>query len=74
MSKIRKFYSSWGSSMPWIKMAIIRRIPSKKLRKWILKCNGADIAKHVSMFASVEIRNPKGLIIEEGVQLGQKFF
>lgn len=72
MSKLRKIYSAWQSSMPWIKMAIIRRIPSKRLRKWFLKLQGADIAKHVSMFASVEIRSPKGLIIEDGCSIGPK--
>ena len=72
MNKLRNIYSSWRSSVPWIKMAIIRRIPSKKLRNWLLKRSGAVIAKRVSMFASVEIRNPKGLIIEDGCSIGPK--
>lgn len=58
--------------MPYIKMAIIRHTPSKHLRRWMLKRGGAQIGKNVSMFASIDIRNPKGLIIEDGCSIGPK--
>lgn len=53
-------------------MVVIRHIPSKTLRFGLLRLGGGKIAKHVTMFASVDIRNPKGLIIEEGCSIGPK--
>ena len=69
---LRRFYSSWKSTMPWLKMWIIQHIPSRKLRIMCLKMGGAKLGKDVSMFASVDIRNLKGLIIEDGCSIGPK--
>lgn len=63
---------TWRATIPYLKMAIIRRIPSRHLRIGLLRLEGARISKHVSMFASVDIRNPKGLVIEEGSSIGPK--
>lgn len=59
-------------SMPYIKASIWRRIPSRTLRMSALRHWGGIIDKHVSIFSSVNIRNPRGLKIESGVSIGPK--
>ena len=61
---------SWICSMNYILMAILRHIPSKHLRIFILRRMGGVISSNVSMFASVDIRKPRGIIIEEGCSIG----
>lgn len=63
---------TWRATVPWIIMAVIRHIPSKRIRIALLRIGGARIDKRVSMFASVDIRNPHGLIIDEGCAIGPK--
>ena len=53
-------------------MSIIKHIPSRTLRTCLLRWAGASISKSVSMFASVDIRFPKGLQIEEGCAIGPR--
>lgn len=53
-------------------MAIIRHTPSKHIRFCLLRWGGSKIHQRVSMFASVDIRNPKGLIIDEGCSIGPR--
>ena len=69
--EIKKYIGSWWNTWGWLRMAVIRHIPSKILRFSLLRMGG-KIAKHVTMFSSVDIRNPKGLIIEEGCSIGPK--
>ncbi len=69
---IKNCISSWRNTMGWLLMAVIRHLPSKTIRFCLLRFGGARIAKHVTMFASVDIRNPKGLVIEEGCSIGPK--
>lgn len=72
MGLIRRKITSWLSTREWIFSSIWKRIPSRRIRLALLRRKGARIAHHVSMFASVEIRNPKGLSIEEGCSIGPK--
>ena len=65
-------YKTWRSTLPWLRMSLVRHIPSKRLRIKVLNWLGGRISKRVSMFASVDVRNPKGLIIEEGCSIGPK--
>lgn len=53
-------------------MSFVRRIPSRTLRNAIIRIMGGVIHEKVSIFASAEIRNPKGLVIEEGSSIGPK--
>ena len=62
--------ANWTSSFNYIAMAILRHIPSKHLRIFILRKMGGGISRRVSMFASVDIRKPKRIIIEEGCSIG----
>ena len=66
--------SSWTSSTNYVLMAILRHIPSKRIRICILRILGGTISRKVSMFASVDIRKPKGIIIEEGCSIGPHVF
>lgn len=63
---------SWRRSREWIFIALLKRIPSRRLRIALLRRRGAKIAKNVAMYASVEIRNPHGLSIAEGCSIGPK--
>lgn len=60
----------WKRSMEWLSMSIISQIPSRHIRLFLLRRKGATIAKNVSIWRGVEIRNPKGLVIEEGCAIG----
>lgn len=68
----KSFLNNWRSSLEWIFIAVLKRIPSRTIRIALLRSRGAKIAKNVSMFASVEIRNPKGLSISNGCSIGPK--
>ena len=45
-------------------------MPSRHIRKVLLRLMGATIEKNVSMFGSVDIRHPQGLHIGEGSSIG----
>lgn len=69
---ISNVLSPWRGSKEYILNYIICHIPSRHVRLWILKFMGARIDSNVSMFASVNIRNVKGLTIKEGTSIGPK--
>lgn len=58
---IKWFYINWG----------ISNLPSRHIRYWLLRLSGARIGK-ASLFGQFEIRNPKGLKIEDGCSLGPR--
>lgn len=68
----KKTLRSWFNSCEWIFIAILKHIPSRRIRMALLRCNGAKIAKDVAMFASIEVRNPQGLVIGNGCSIGPK--
>lgn len=53
-------------------MVFVRHIPSKHIRLCLLRMGGGKISDSVSLFASVDIRNIKGLTIEEGCSIGPR--
>lgn len=63
---------SWRRSLEWIFIAVLKRIPSRRLRLALLRSRGAKIAPQVAMYASVEVRNPNGLTIGNGCSIGPK--
>lgn len=69
---IKSYFQSWINSIDWIFIALLKRLPSRSLRIALLRWRGAKIAKHVAMYASVEVRNPQGLFIAEGCSIGPK--
>lgn len=64
---ISSLLSSWRGSKEYILNYIISHIPSRHIRLWILEILGAKIDSEVSMFASVNIRNIRGLSIGGGL-------
>lgn len=68
--KIVKFYSKWKRSWSWLSMSLITNFPSRHVRLFLLRKKGATIAKNVSIWRGVEIRNPKGLVIGSGCAIG----
>ena len=63
---------TWRNSFDWMYISALKYIPSRRLRMALLRWRGAKIAQEVAMFASVEVRNPSGLEIEEGCSIGPK--
>ncbi len=68
----KKYIHSWLNSREWLFIVILKHIPSRNLRLALLRHKGANIDKEVSMFASIEIRNPRGLTIGKGCSIGPK--
>lgn len=66
------FWRPWRSSLDWMFIAALKHIPSRRLRLALLRKRGANIAKDVAMFASVEVRNPGGLQIDNGCSIGPR--
>jgi maltose O-acetyltransferase len=50
---------------------ILLLIPSRHLRCFLLRCTGAKIGKNVSMYNSIEFRNPSALIIKDNCSIGK---
>jgi maltose O-acetyltransferase len=72
IKKIKKELWTWLFSFQWYYInSIISTLPSRRLRLVLLKLLGAKIGK-ASMFAGFEIRNPKGLTIENGCSIGPR--
>lgn len=70
--KIRDNYYIWVNSIKWGYVNIIvSHLPSRHLRLFLLNSLGAKIGK-VSFFGQFEIRNPKGLYIEDGCSIGPR--
>lgn len=67
---IKKEIESWRMSWGFMKMNIWQHIPSIHVRLFLLRRMGACIANKVSIFSSVKIRNPKGLLIGYGCSIG----
>lgn len=58
------------------KTSLIERVfpslPSKTLRNILVRFSGAKVSKDVCFYPGFTIRNPKGLVIEDGVCIGPK--
>ena len=54
----------------WFINYFISFFPSKTIRHMILKLAGMKISKNVRFYNGFHIRNPKGIIIKEGVSIG----
>ena len=67
---LKKVIDKWKRSWPWLSMSFITRFPSRHIRMFLLRKKGAKIAKNVSIWRGVEIRNPKGLVIDSGCSIG----
>ena len=70
---IKKHVRGMYSGLIWLfSTSIIPNIPSKRVKIWSLKKMGAKIHKNVIFYSGFSVRNPKGLVIENGVSIGPK--
>lgn len=67
---LRKSINKWKRSWSWLSMSLITNFPSRHVRMFLLRKKGATIAENVSIWRGVEIRNPKGLVIDSGCSIG----
>ena len=68
--RLVKGYSKWKRSWSWLSMSLITNFPSRHVRMFLLRRKGATIADNVSIWRGVEIRDPKGLVIDSGCAIG----
>ncbi|MGM9746969.1 MAG: acyltransferase [Paludibacteraceae bacterium] len=69
---IKRYIRSWINSREWLFIVLLKHTPSRHLRLLMLRSKGAKIERDVAMFASVEVRNPRGLTIGHGCSIGPK--
>jgi len=73
LSTIKKHLRGIKYGVEWnLANSIIPNILSHTIRLFLLRKLGAKIANNVKMYRGFSIRNPKGLIIEDGVSIGPK--
>lgn len=61
------------SGLKWcLSTSIIPNFPSQTIRNWALRKMGAKMTKNVKFYEGISVRNPKGLVIEDGVSIGPK--
>ena len=66
---IRGFFSGIKATLT---ERVYPAIPSKSLRNKLMRLSGAKISKDVMFYPGFSIRNPQGLEIEDGVNIGPK--
>jgi len=72
LKRIKNNYYCWRESLLWLLInTFVSKFPSRHIRLSLLRMLGAKIGK-VAMYAGFEIRNPKGLTIEDGCSIGPK--
>lgn len=72
LRKIKINIIIWKNSFLWfLTNHIITVIPSRHIRNLCIRLLGGKIGK-ISLFGGFEIRNPKGLIIEDGCSIGPR--
>ena len=69
---LRTKYTEWRSSIEWFFVnTILSQFPSRRFRYFCLRILGAKIGR-AAMFGGFEIRNPAGLVIEDGCSIGPR--
>lgn len=65
-------YTKWKLSLQWWFInSFLSHFPSRHVRTFFLKLLGAKIGK-ISMFGGFEIRNPSGLVVQDGCSIGPR--
>lgn len=59
-------------AMSTIYTSIIPNVPSKTLRNRLIRLFGVKATRNVRFWPGFSVRNPKGLVIEDGVNIGPK--
>ena len=70
---IKKHIWGFKEGIKWnLSTSIIPSIPSQTLRNWGLRKMGVKMTKDVKFYSGFSVRNPQGLTIEDGVNIGPK--
>ena len=69
---LARIFFSWKTSFDYLFIRALPLVPSRHVRLSLLRCAGAKIESNVSMFAQIEIREPKELVIGSGCSIGPK--
>lgn len=73
MMNLKKHIRGIIDGIKWnLSTSIIPSIPSQTIRNWGLRKMGVKMSKNVKLYSGFSIRNPKALIIEDGVSIGPK--
>jgi maltose O-acetyltransferase len=56
----------------WYINSWLYNFPSIRFRNWKLRKMGMTMSKNVRLYAGFHIRNPKGIVLEDGVSIGPK--
>ena len=67
-----KIYNSVSMTRWWFVNSIVCNFPGSGVRKFFLRLVGMKIGKGTYIFEGFHIRNPKGVCLEDGVQIGPK--
>lgn len=72
----RNIYNNIRGGINGLKSTLIERfipsLPSKTIRNLFIRWSGVKASKNVHFYFGFTVRNPKGLIIEDGVNIGPK--
>lgn len=70
---IKRHIHGFKGGLGWLMTnSILPHIPSQTIRNWGLRMMGVKMSKSVKFYSGFSVRNPKGLIIEDGVNIGPK--
>lgn len=70
---VKKHIRGFIYGLKWnLSTILIPSIPSQSLRNFFLRLLGVRMTKNVKFYAGFSVRNPKGLVIEDGVNIGPK--
>lgn len=73
MKRIKKHIRGMIAGIRWLlSTSLVPSIPSQHIRNWGLRQLGVKMNKNVKFYTGFSVRNPKKLVIEEGVSIGPK--
>ena len=73
MKKLKRHIHGLIAGIKWqLSTSIVPNLPSQHLRNWGMRKLGVGGGKNVKFYSGFSVRNPKGLIIEDGVSIGPK--
>lgn len=67
---VKDYLRSWKATFIWAYPSLVSLVPSRNVRRWLYNAVGGGINRTVSMFRTVKIRNPKGLMIGDNSSIG----
>lgn len=73
MNYIKKNIKGFIEGFKWrLTTKVIPSFRSQRMRNWGMRKMGVEMSKNVKLYNDFQVRNPKGLIIEDGVYVGPK--